>query len=194
MALAATASLLHAAGLTLAATAMLPGTVLVSEEARARWLAGRPLAWSIGWSVWILCALSLVALLATLNDRLRAGGSPAGNAAVALAAAGAAVDLFCNALWIGVLPDLAAQGPDRLFLAAERGLAVGGTVAANGLYACAVLVFTRLLGWVTALAGFGLCGAGLHGNGHGVALFSGMTIGAFVFWSIALARSSEAAP
>jgi hypothetical protein len=206
VALAATASLLHAAGLTLAATAMLPGTVLVSEEARARWLAGRPLAWSVGWSVWILCALSLVALLTALNDRLRAGGSPAGNAAVALAAAGAAVDLFCDALWIGVLPDLAAQGPDRLFLAAERGLAVGGTVAANGLYACAVLVFTRLLprgaewglarllGWVTALAGFGLCGAGLHGNGQAVALFSGMTIGAFVFWAIALARSSEAAP
>src|SRR5512145_2570550 len=125
--LAGVASLLHAAGLALAATAMLPGTVLADAEARTRWLAGRPLGWSIGWTVWIFCALSLVALLAALNDRLRAGGSPAGNAGLALAAAGAGVDVFCDALWIGVLPELAAQGPDRVFLAAERALAVGGT-------------------------------------------------------------------
>ena len=206
VALAATASLLHAAGLALAGTVMLPGTVLADAAARTRWLAGRPLGWSIGWAVWILCALSLVALLAALNDRLRPGGSPAGNAGLALAAAGAGVDIFCDALWIAVLPEMAAQGPDRLFLAAERALAVGGTVAANGLYACATLVFTRLLprgaewglarllGWVTALGGFGLCGAGLHGSPHGVALFSGVTIGAFVCWAIALARSSESAP
>jgi hypothetical protein len=206
VALAAAASILHAAGLTLAATAMQPGTVLAGAEARTRWLAGRPAGWSIGWTVWILCALSLVALLAALNERLRAGGSLPGTVAVAVAAAGAAVDIFCDALWIGVIPDLAAGGPDRVFLAAERALAVGGTVAANGLYACAVLVFTRLLprgaewglarllGWVTALAGFGLCAAGLHGHAYGVALFSGLTISAFVFWAVALARAAEAAP
>jgi hypothetical protein len=200
------AAVLHAAGLALAGTAMLPGTVLAGAEARTRWLAGHPLGWSIGWTVWILCALSLVALLAALDERLRPGGSLAGHVALSMAAAGAAVDIFCNALWIGVLPDLAAQGPDRVFLAAERALAVGGTVAANGLYSCATLVFTRLLprgpewglarlmGWVTALAGFGLCVAGLHGHPRGLALFSGMTIGAFVAWALALARSSEAAP
>jgi hypothetical protein len=203
--LAAAASLLHAAGLTLAATVMRPGTPLAGVEARTRWLAGHPLGWSLGWAVWILCALSLVALLAALDDRL-APRSTAGTTAVAMAAAGAAVDIFCDALWIGVVPSLAAQGPDRVFLAAERALAVGGTVAANGLYSCAVLVFTallprtvewrlaRLLGLVTALAGFGLCAAGLSGQAYLLALFSGLTIGAFVAWAIALARSAEAAP
>jgi hypothetical protein len=204
VAVAATASLLHAAGLALAVTAMQPGTPLAGAEERTRWLAQSPAGWAIGWTVWILCALSLVALLAVLNARL---GSPAaGTAGIALGAAGAAIDVFCNALWIGVVPGLAAQGPDRVFLAAERALAVGGTVAANGLYSCATLVFTlllpraaewrlaRLLGLVTALAGFGLCAAGLHGHAYGLALFTGLTISAFVAWTIALARAPAAAP
>jgi hypothetical protein len=155
--------------------------------------------------VWILCALSLVALLAVLNERLRAGGSPAGTVAVAVAAAGAAVDIFCDALWIGVLPDLAAQGPDRVFWPAERSWPwaarwppTASTPApcwcSRGCCRARRVGPARLLGWVTALAGFGLCGAGLHGQAHGVALFSGVTISAFVFWAIAGGAAWQAAP
>ena len=204
-ALASTAAVLHAAGLALAATAMQPGTILAGAEERTRWLAARPPGWSVGWSVWILCALSLVALLAALNERLALRGS-LGTVAVGVAAAGAAVDILCDALWIGVVPELAAQGPDRLFLAAERALSVSGTVTANGLYSIAVGVFaallprdaawrlSRLMGAVTALAGLGLCAAGLSGHAYALALFSGLTISAFIAWAIALALAVESAP
>jgi hypothetical protein len=196
-----TAAALHAAGLGLAVTAMQPGTILATPAQRTAWLAARPLGWTLGWTVWILCAVSLVVLLAALSARLRPV-STATSAAMAVAAAGAAVDVFCDALWIAVVPELAAGGPDRVFLAWERALSVGGTVAANGAYSAAVLVFTlllprapqwglaRLMGLVTAAAGAGLCAAGLAGHAYGLALFSGLTIGAFVGWALTLARAS----
>jgi hypothetical protein len=198
------AAALHACGLALAVTAMQPGTILATPAQRTAWLAARPPGWTLGWTVWILCAVSLVVLLAALNARLRLPSTAAG-AAVAAAAAGAVVDVFCDALWIAVVPDLAAGGPDRVFLAWERALSVGGTVAANGAYSAAVLVFTvllprsapwglpRLMGLVTAAAGAGLCAAGLLGQAYGVALFSGLTIGAFVAWALTLARASREA-
>jgi hypothetical protein len=202
-ALAWAAAALHACGLALAVTAMQPGTVLASPAQRTAWLAARPLGWTLGWSVWILCALSLVALLTALNERL-APARAVGTVAVAIAAAGAAIDVFCDALWIAVMPELAAAGADRVFLAAERALSVGGTVAANGAYSAAVLVFARLLpadwglsrfmGLVTAVAGVGLCAAGLAGHAYGVALFSGLTISAFIAWALTLARAPAAAP
>jgi hypothetical protein len=198
VAVAVAAALLHSAGLVLAVTAMQPGTALHAAEARVRWLAARPAGWMVGWSVWILCALSLLALLALLNERLPRRTS-LGAAAVSVAAAGAAVDIFCNALWIGFIPELAAAGPDRVFLAAERALTLGGTVTANGLYSMATLAFTlllppapewrlaRLMGLVTAASGIGLCVAGLGGRPYALALFSGLTIAAFVAWALALA-------
>jgi hypothetical protein len=179
---------------------MQPGTVLATPAARTAWLATRPAGWTIGWSVWILCAFSLVALLAALAQRLDRERAWAG-AAVALAAAGAAVDVFCDAVWITVVPELAAAGPDRMFLAAERALSVGGNVAANGLYSAAVLVMVhvlppgpgwrgpRLLGWLTAAGGLGLCAATLAGGSYAIALFAGMTMAAFIAWAVALARA-----
>ena len=193
------AAVLHAAGLVLAVTGMQPGTVLASPAARTAWMAARPPGWTAGWTVWIVCALSLVALLAALADR-RPGAGAWGGLAVALAAGGAAVDIFCDTLWITVLPELAAQGPDRVFLAAERALSIGGNVAANGLYSAAVLVMAhvlpgtgawrgpRLLGWLTAAGGFGLCAATLSGGSYAIALFSGLAIAAFIAWALALAR------
>jgi hypothetical protein len=197
------AAALHALGLALAATAMQAGTPLHAAEARARWLAQRPAGWTLGWTVWILCALSLLALLAALNERLGRPGH-LGTVAVAVAAAGAAVDVFCDALWIGFVPELAAQGADRIFLAAERALTLGGTVAANGLYSVATVVFAFLLPrgepWrlprglaaLTAAGGFGLCAAGLGGNAHALAVFSGLTIAAFVAWAVSLAAAVRA--
>ena len=191
---------LHALGLVLAVTAMQPGTVLATPQARTAWLAARPPGWTAGWAVWILCALALVALLGALAQRLEAERAWAATA-VALAAAGAAVDVFCDAVWITVIPELAAQGPDRVFLAAERALSVGGNVAANGLYSAAVLVMVhllppgpawraqRLLGWLTVAGGFGLCAATLAGGSYAVALFAGMTMAAFIGWALALARA-----
>lgn len=200
-----TAAVLHACGLGLAVTAMQPGTILATPALRTAWLAARPPGWAVGWTVWILCAISLVVLLAALSARLRLT-STAATAAIAVAAAGAAVDVFCDALWIAVVPDLAGGGADRVFLAWERALSVGGTVAANGAYSAAVLVFTlllprgaqwglsRLMGLVTAAAGAGLCAAGLLGHAYGVALFSGLTIGGFVAWALTLARASRDEP
>ena len=185
----------------MAATLMQPGTVLATPASRTAWLAARPPGWTAGWTVWILCALSLVTLMAAVGDRLPRGAQSWATLATALAAAGAAVDIFCDALWIAVMPELAAPGPDRVFLAAERALSVGGNVAANGLYSAAVLVIVhllpsgpagrpqRLLGWLTAAGGAGLCAATLAGGSYAIALFAGVTITSFIAWALALTRA-----
>src|SRR5262249_2831127 len=51
---------LHTIGLALAVFGMREGTPLVGLAERIAHLAEAPLSWSIGWAVWMLCALSLV--------------------------------------------------------------------------------------------------------------------------------------
>lgn len=202
--MAVAAAVLHAAGLALAALVLRRGSPLMAAEERARWLAGQPLGWAIGWSVWMTCALSLVALLAVVASRLADGGDTAAGAlAVALGSAAAGIDLVCDALWITLVPELAAQGPDRVFLAVERALTVGGTVAANGLYSVAVLVLTialpgrwrgvRMLGLLTVACGLGLCAAGAAGDPGVMAAFSGLTIASVIVWALGLARAFASA-
>ncbi|HSB60415.1 MAG TPA: hypothetical protein VLI67_01765 [Vicinamibacteria bacterium] len=202
-ALAIAASLnvaLHVLGLALALGHLRPGTPLVPLGSRLGYLAARPLGWSIGWAVWMLCALALVAFLAAVArdapNRARAA------LAVTVAIAGAAVDLLCDTLQIVVLPQLAARAAAdaTLFLAAERGLGAGGTVVANGLYSIAVLLMTlalpgrlpalgTVLGVATFLAGLGMVGAGFTGDPGQLEAATGATLGAFIAWTVAVTWS-----
>jgi hypothetical protein len=195
---------LHVVGLALAVTGMRPGTPLVPAAERAAYLAGRPLLWSLGWTTWMLCALALVAFLAALARAVPEAGAVMGPV-VMLAAAGAAIDLLCDALYITVLPDLARDGPGRLFLAVERALGVGGVVVANGLYSVAVLLatlalrvrpaapaFVRALGYATFAAGMLMVAAGFTGDPRQLALATGPTILCFMAWTVGVARSLRA--
>jgi len=189
----------HLAGLAFAAVAIRPGTPAVPAAERAAYLAARPLGWTLGWATWMACALALIAFLAVIAA-IRP--SPAAQVAVALAAAGAAVDLICDAVYITVLPDLAAAGPTPLFLAAERALAVAGQVAANGLYSIAVLLVTLdvgrrdhralALGTATFAAGMALAGAGFGGDPTALAISAGATILCFCGWTLAMSHALQA--
>src|SRR5262245_22766085 len=95
---------------------MRPGTPLSPLDQRMRFLSGAPAAWEIGWGVWMLCALALVFFFVLLAEKL----PPAVARGVLLCAGAAvAVDLFCDAAQLGVLP-LAARGDAALFVIVER--------------------------------------------------------------------------
>jgi hypothetical protein len=192
---------LHIAGLVLAVVGMRPGSPLVPAGDRAAYLAGRPLAWSLGWAAWMLCALALVAFLAVLARAVPQASAVLG-AAVTLAAAGAAIDLTCDTLFITVLPGLAAAGPTPLFLAVERALGAGGVVVANGLYSVAILLAAiglraapkvpaavHGLGYATFAAGMLMVAAGFTGDPRQLEIATGLTILPFLAWTLGVARS-----
>src|SRR5689334_3304241 len=85
---------LHALGLAFAQLGMRPGTPLVAVAERRAFLAAAPLGWSLGWGVWMLCALSLLLFYALLVERI---APRSGRLALALVTAGVAVDLLCDA-------------------------------------------------------------------------------------------------
>src|SRR5262249_15553366 len=99
---------LHGAGLGFAALGIRPGIPLAGLPERLSYLARFPLGWSIGWGVWMLCALALMGFCAVLAYHLR---EPADLIRLALMVviAGGAFDLFCDAVFVTVLPDVAAR-------------------------------------------------------------------------------------
>src|SRR5262245_11577186 len=97
---------LHLLGLVLAGLGMRPGSPLVELAARQEYVAQSPPLWWLGWSIWMLCALALVCFFAALGSRFPERSSTT-RLALALAASGAAVDLFCDAIYITVLPTVA---------------------------------------------------------------------------------------
>jgi hypothetical protein len=186
---------LHVAGLVFAAAAMKPGTPAAPLVERIRYLAARPLGWSAGWLVWMLCALALVAFMFLLA---RAHPSPFAAAAATLAILGAVVDVTCDLAYILVLPARAA-GDVSSFLVFERRLGTASLTGANGLYSLSVLVatlglpasalLTRGLGVLTFVAGLVLAGAGLTGDPRHVIVGTALTIPLFLAWSLAASSS-----
>jgi hypothetical protein len=188
---------LHAAGLIVAWFAMQPGSVVAPLPERMAYLAGRPVGWSLGWGIWMLCSLLLVAFMIVLRRRLPDSGAVA-QLAIVLTAAGMAVDLLCDVIQIQVLPTVAGAGPD-LFLAFERLAFTGGLTVANGLYTAGVLLMNLrlrglvgspalLAGWVTAIAGFALAAAGLVPSPALLQISTGTTIVSYSLWTILVAR------
>jgi hypothetical protein len=198
---------LHAIALVLALIGIRPGSPLVALLERLNYLASHPLGWSLGWGTWMLCALALIAFFAALAHHLQ-DQQPLPQLAVVLAAAGGALDLFCDALYITVLPMLAARSPPSqvTFLAFERAANAGGLVVANGLYAVGTLLLTVCLQqrperprWAI-LAGYAVFGfgmilvlAGFLNEPRLAELGTGPTIGFYCLWTILVARSMNAA-
>ncbi|MFL6235697.1 MAG: hypothetical protein ACJ76N_21370 [Thermoanaerobaculia bacterium] len=188
---------LHGAGLAAAWLWMRPGSVVSPLGDRIAFLAGRPLGWSLGWGVWMLCTLLLVGYIATLR-RLVPDCSLAAQLALIFTAAGMAVDLLADAVQIQVLP-LAARSGQPLFLAFERLALTGGATVANGLYTLGVLLMilalrsqigksARAAGAATVAAGALMALSGLLPSPELLAASTGPTIGFYSLWTLLVAR------
>jgi len=197
----------HVTALVLAAIGMRPGTPLVPLSERLSYLAGRPAGWTLGWVIWMGCAMALVAFLAALTHRL---GEDARLAQLGLmiAVAGAAFDLMCDSVYIVVLPMLASRWPESevVFLTVERVTGIGSLVIANGAYSISVFLFARALhdrpgltrfttGVGYAVAGFGLllATAGFTGIAWHAEWATPPVIGLFCLWVVFVAHSIEPA-
>jgi hypothetical protein len=183
---------LHAAGLLLAAFVLRPGTPAVPLPARMSYLAARPLGWTLGWLVWVLCAAALVTFMILLARALPSAATRAG---AALALAAAVIDCLCDVTFAWLLPARAAAGL-AAFVSLESRLGLLSLTGANGLYSAAVLVSTlalprtavlaRSLGLATFLGGMVLAAAGLTGNPWQVAVGTALTIPPFMAWTLAV--------
>lgn len=197
--------ILHFGGLVLAAIGMRPGTPAVPLEERIAYLATSPVSWVMGWVVWMLCAVALIAFLAVLVQRL---GEPAPLAwlGLNLALIGIAFDLFCDSIYIIAFPMVAAMQPvpTELFLVLERICGMGSLIIANGLYSTGVLLVTLEMrrrpnvspittGLGLGVAGFGLlmAAAGYTGVAWHVEVATGPTMILFCLWVVMVARSFE---
>src|SRR5262249_31952742 len=99
----------HLLALVFALFGMRPGTAAGDLAHRQEYLAAYPLGWTLGWGTWLVCALSQVAFYGALLRHLPESG-PFPRLAVTIAVAGVAVDIFCDTVWITVIPQLAQQG------------------------------------------------------------------------------------
>jgi hypothetical protein len=182
-----------AAILTMAAL-LRHGTELVPAVAdRIGYMSRHPALWRGGWAVWIAAAISLVAFYAWWGSFL--GRRPRWVvAALAVAAAGLACDLFAESLLIGWLP----RDYDRI---APLATACTGA-AANGLYTLAGIMLTLLtrslrgLGlaftWAVWLAGLALTGCSLARLPLGIAVATGVLFALFCPWTVWLGRTLPA--
>jgi hypothetical protein len=194
---------LHVLGLVAAVVWMRPGTAAHPLASRMAYLATTPGGWRLGWCVWALCALTLLAFLGVLAAS-RPG--PSTQAAFSIACAAAAVDLTCDTLFAVVLPRAASAGSAETFLLLERGINAASLTVANGLYSVAVLVASRgvdvtgvaearqrTLAVATFVAGLVLAAGGLTGDPRHVELATGPTLGLFMAWTLVVARAAPAA-
>jgi hypothetical protein len=195
--------LLHIAGLTLAAVGMSPGTPLAPLPERMAYVAAAPVGWTLGWVSWMCCALLLVAFLAALVQRLGEDAALA-RFGLMIAIAGLPIDLFCDAVFLVVLPMIASSHPpaEQLFLVVERATGVGSLVVANGAYSVAILLVSRvlqdrasiglgtvMLGYAVGVGGLFLVAAGFTGVPWHSLWATPPTIGLFCIWVVLVARS-----
>ena len=133
---AAAAHFLAAVAMLLFLRQGLPG---FAEEERVAYMSARPVMWLGGWVLWHVAAVSLIALYVALAMRFR---DVLSITAVAAATAGLAIDIACEAKYIGVLPALRGDEFERL----DRELEVLIGYAANGLYTAAFILLV-VAGW-----------------------------------------------
>jgi hypothetical protein len=111
------------------ATMLTPGTTLFPEAWRAAYVAENAALWRVGWSLWIVAAISLLVFYRWWAQRVDTGSAPLWVAAAAFAA-----DMIAESTLIVLVPD-------RPELARPSFLITGGV--ANGLYTVAGVLLTR---------------------------------------------------
>jgi hypothetical protein len=193
---------LHLVGLVFALFALRPGSPVVPLDQRVAYLGAHPLGWSLGWSIWILCAAAFVVWLFALHGC--AESTRLAEFALKAAMGGAIIDVLCDLGQIVLLPDharaLFSLADMDSFLSWERRLSLGGLVVANGLYSLAALVATAavrrqvpasalLLGVTTFVAGMGLAWAGAVEAPRLVELATALTFASFLPWTVLVTRA-----
>jgi hypothetical protein len=163
----------------------LPG---FADEERLAYMASHRAAWTFGWMLWQLAAISLLAFYGVLALRFRGVLSIT---AIATATAGLAIDFICETRYMGVLPDLQSEA----FAGMDRELEVLIGYAANGLYTIA-LVLLVIAGWrllpkaalalagPVAASGFALALASLAHNARLELITSAILFPLFTLWVI----------
>jgi hypothetical protein len=166
----------------------LPG---FTEEARLGYIASHRTGWLVGWLVWQIAAISLLAFYATLAMRFPGVLSAT---AMCAAAAGVSLDIACESRYMAVLPELRGEAFARL----DRELEVLIGYGANGLYTLAMLLLV-LAGWrelpkaARALAGpvvasgVALAVASLQGDPRLETIFSATLFPLFTLWIVVIA-------
>ena len=165
-------------------TVLSPGTTLSDDATRAAYVRDHVVVWRVGWSLWVLAAISLLLFYAWWRSRIGAGWI-----ALGIAAAGFAADLTAESLLIAIVPDRPDLARTCFFLT--------GTVA-NGCYSIAGIVLslrTRalrglLVPWTGALwaSGLTLSVFAALDQPLGVAASTAVLFALFLPWLIVVGR------
>ncbi len=137
---------------------------------RATFIAEHALLWRVGWGVWMMAAISLVAFFAWWGGWI--SSHRLALVALVVALAGLACDLFAESLLIGWLPNRIDT------VASLASVLTGG--AANGLYSIAGALLTvgthalrgalRALAWAVWASGFALTIFTIFGSVSGMVI------------------------
>ncbi|HVE70014.1 MAG TPA: hypothetical protein VNI54_01500 [Thermoanaerobaculia bacterium] len=204
--LAAATHVVASAAMLLMLREGLPGS---SEEERLAYIASHRAAWMLGWFLWQIAAISLLAFYATLalhvgrasaRPHLDGGLKPVlrldvlSITALCAAAAGVALDIACESRYMAVLPEL--RGDDFARLDRELEVLIG--YGANGLYTLA-LVLLVVAGWrvlpkaalalagPVAASGVALALASLRGDPKLETITSAILFPLFTLWLVVIA-------
>ncbi len=192
--------IIHAAALILLPAMLLPGTLAEPDRAaRAAYIAGHDIAWTIGWSVWMLAAASLVGFYAWWGSRLTVGqtflSATSTRAIALLAVVIAAMGMVCDFSGEGSLILLLAGRVTHSVEAAfniERAFTLLSAGAANGLYTIGGILLTlvtpglprwiRVLMWITWGAGIGMTLAAILNSIPGMIVTTAVLFPLFLVW------------
>jgi hypothetical protein len=197
---ATTCVVLHVAAIAAMAFLLRGGTLVEPDAAkRAAYIAEHAAAWSAGWAVWMLAAMSLVGFYAWWGSRLSARTTAI--AGTILAASGMVFDFSGEGLSMLVLVERAeasigADSPALRdaadFVKLERTITLLTAGAANGLYTLGGVLLTlvtpglppwvRATMWTTWLAGLGMTLAAVVDSVSGMAVSTAVLFPLLVVW------------
>ena len=166
-----------------------------SLSARIAYVANHTSAWRIGWVVWHLAAIALIAFLVGLALLWQERAPIASAVAIVAAAAGLAADLSAEAILAGAVPGLSP--PD--FAVLERTALVLTGYLGNGLYVVAGITLMligrreipRGLLWLGAAvwaSGLWLSAASLVDSSTGQLVSTAALVPLFVVWAALMGR------
>jgi hypothetical protein len=187
--------------LVMIAVYLRPGTLIESDlSARATYIASHAAAWTIGWSLWILAAVSLVGYYAWWGSRLSKQHTTIAILAVVITAFGMVCDFGGEGSLILLLVDRLSYATDRSLSALElarvgnieRAFTLLSAGAANGLYTVGGIMLTlvtpglpkwvRGAMWVTWIAAIGMSVAAIANSTPGMVLTTAAVFPPFLVW------------
>jgi hypothetical protein len=199
----------HAAALVMMAIYLRPGTLIETDAAaRATYIASYATIWTIGWSMWMLAAASLVGFYAWWGSRLVVGqtflSAEQSRTVVIFAVVITAIGMVCDFSGEGSLILLLVDCLTNTtvgFLSTiefsqarniERAFTLLSAGAANGLYTIGGILLTvitpdlpkwvRVSMWITWLSGIGMTVAAIANSTPGMALTTAVLFPPFLVW------------